>query len=311
MDGKRSCRMEGYVKVLSRMIVCACLVLAGVSGVALAGQTQPGRGKFYIVGMGTAPDLITIRAAEVVRSADIIMVENEQQRDLWKDRIGNKEVWFCPQSILRWYGLDPETIKDPQQRALVEKGVTTRRAVVDRIRSAVEQGRIVASLQGGDPMMYGLTMFLEMLPSGLPSEIVPGVGAFQAATAAVKMSPSYGYDTNGVILTAADWAGRADPNEKLMATGSSMVFYTMRFDYPAVFAQLQRLYPADTPVAVVNYAGDLANQRVIRSTVGRFLQDVDYKALPDEQHTLLIGKFLTAGQARKEPVSQIGEGHKP
>ena len=285
------------------------LVLAGVSGVALAGQAQAARGKFYIVGMGTAPDLITIRATEVIRSADVVIVETEQEREAWKDRIGKKEVWFCPQSIMRWYGVDPETVKDAQQRAMVEKGINTRQALIDRIRSAVEQGKVVASLQGGDPMMYGLTLFLEMLPPNLPSEVVPGVGAFQAASAAVKMSPAYGYDTNGVILTSADWAGRADPNEKLMAMGSSMVFYTMRFDYPTVFAQLQRFYPADTPVAVVNYAGDLVNQRVIRSTVGRFLQDVDYKSLPDEQHTLLVGKFLTAGQARKEPVSQIGAGH--
>jgi len=139
--------------------------------------------------------------------------------------------------------------------------------------------------------------------------VVPGVGAFQAASAAVKMSPPYGYDTNAVILTAADWDGRADPNERLMATGSTMVFYTMRFDYPTVFAQLQRFYPAGTPVAVVVHAGDPRNQRVIRSTVARFLQEVDYKNLPDERHTLLVGKFLTAGQARKDSVPQIGAGH--
>ena len=41
-------------------------------------------------------------------------------------------------------------------------------------------------------------LFLEMLPAGVPSEIIPGIGAFQAASAALKISPPYGYDTNAV-----------------------------------------------------------------------------------------------------------------
>ena len=148
--------------------------------------------------------------------------------------------------------------------------------------------------------MYGMTLFLEMLPADLPSEIVPGIGAFQAASAAVKMSPPYGYDTNAVILTMADWPGRVDTNEKLMAAGSTMVFYTMGLNYPSLFAQLKRHYAEDTPVAVVNDAGDLSHQKVIRSTVGRFLQEVDHQNLPVERHILLVGKFLRVGQARKD-----------
>ncbi len=57
---------------------------------------------------------------------------------------------------------------------------------------------------------------------------------------------------------------RVDVNEKLMATGSSMIFCTMLLDYPTVFSQLKRHYPADTPVAVVIDAGDRKNQKVIR-----------------------------------------------
>jgi precorrin-4/cobalt-precorrin-4 C11-methyltransferase len=149
-------------------------------------------------------------------------------------------------------------------------------------------------------MMYGMTLFLEMLPADVPSEIVPGVGAFQAASAALKMSPPYGYDTSAVILTMGDWPGRVDTNEKLMAGGSTMVFYTLALDYPPLFAQLRRFYPADTPVAVVSDAGDQNLQKVFRSTVGRFLEEVDYRSLPRERHMLFVGKFLNVGQARKD-----------
>jgi siroheme synthase len=40
-----------------------------------------GTGKFYIVGMGTAPDLITLRGARVVKDADIILLEEPSERE--------------------------------------------------------------------------------------------------------------------------------------------------------------------------------------------------------------------------------------
>ena len=53
-------------------------------------------GKFYIVGMGTAPDLITVRGVEVIKKADVILLEQPSEKDYWKEFIGNKEVWYCP-----------------------------------------------------------------------------------------------------------------------------------------------------------------------------------------------------------------------
>lgn len=183
-----------------------------------------------------------------------------------------------------------------------EKNDALRKELAAKIHKAVLEGKTVAFLQWGDPMIYGNLYLLEMLPPEIPTEVIPGVGAFQAGSAALKRSPVYGWDTNSVILTMADWPGRVDTNEKLMATGTSMVFYTMHIDYPTLLAQLGRAYPADTPVAVVSIVGDPKNQTVVRSTMGRFLQEVDWAKLPPEMHTLFVGKFLTVGQARKDGV---------
>jgi precorrin-4/cobalt-precorrin-4 C11-methyltransferase len=275
-------------------------LLLALSGILAAQTPAASMGKFYIVGMGTAPDLITIRAQKVIARAEVLIAEEGAFEEDWADLAKGKEVWQWPHNFRRFYGVDTKTLKDAGQRALAESLDRTRRQLVEKIRSAVAAGKVVACLQGGDPMMYGMTLFLEMLPAGVPSEIVPGIGAFQAASAAVKMSPPYGYDTNAVILTMGDWPGRADTNEKLMATGSTMVFYTMGLDYPSLLAQLRRFYPADTPVAVVSNAGDQSSQKVFRSTVGRFLEEVDYRSLPSERHMLFVGKFLKVGQARKD-----------
>jgi precorrin-4 methylase len=279
-------------------VYCFALILA--FGILNAQPVTRTMGKFYIVGMGTAPDLITLRAQRVVAQAEVVIFEEGSDGPEWAAFLKGKEIWRWPHSLRRSYGVDPKSLKDPVQRANAERMDALRRELAHKIQSAVEQGKIVACLQNGDPMMYGMTLFLEMLPPDLPSEIVPGIGSFQAASAAVKMSPPYGFDTSAVILTMGDWPGRVDTNEKLMAMGSTMVFYTMGLDYPSLFAQLKRHYPPHTPVAVVSDAGDPVSQKVIRSTVGRFLEEVDYKNLPAERHLLLVGKFLKTGQARKD-----------
>lgn len=290
------------MKALVKRIVLRDTVVwvAMTALLAGCGTVEKTSGKLYIVGMGTAPDLITLRAIEAVRSADVVLVHDPQGLQDWRDLIGKKEAWVFPRRNLLYLGLDPNTLKDPSEKALARQLETARHEIVGRVRSAVEQGKTVAVLEGGDPMMYGVTFYLEMLPKDLPSEIVPGVGAFQAASAAVKMGPPYGWDTSAVILTMSDWEGRADTNERLMGAGSSMVFYTMHMDYPRVLAELKRHYPQDTPVAVVCYAGDRQRQRVLTSTLGRFFDEIDLQDVPADAHMLLVGKFLTAGQARKD-----------
>jgi precorrin-4 methylase len=280
------------------------LLLIASIGIAAA-QPAPPAGKFYIVGMGTAPDLITVRAQKVIARADILMAEEGEIRTMWADLARGKEIWEWPHSLRQFYGADPKTLQNPGQRTLAEAMDKTRHQLVEKVTAAVAAGKIVACLQGGDPMMFGLTLFLEMLPRNVATEVVPRIGSFQVGSAALKMSPPYGYDTNAVILTMSDWPGRADLNEKLMATGSTMVFYTMNLDYPPLFAQLKRYYPGDTPVAVVCNAGDQENQNVVRSTVARFLDEVNYQSLPVNRHILFVGNFLEVGQARKDFTPRI------
>ena len=103
-----------------------------------------------IVGMGTAPDLITIRGSDVIKNADVILVGDEQEREQWKDFIRQKEVWYCPNSLRSMYGIDPTTLDDQQQRVRAVGAAKARQDLVDKIAAAVRGGRRVASLQGGE-----------------------------------------------------------------------------------------------------------------------------------------------------------------
>ena len=59
---------------LSRSIGILVILLSVRAGGAASG-------KFYIVGMGTAPDLITVRGLEAIKSADIILLEQPSEKD--------------------------------------------------------------------------------------------------------------------------------------------------------------------------------------------------------------------------------------
>lgn len=285
-----------------RSVLVPILVLGGIC----AAQTAPA-GKFIIVGMGTAPDLMTIRAQNVIARASVLIAEEGTIQSMWSALAAGKEVWEYPHSLRKFYGAKVENLANPAERAEAEQLEKIRRNLTAKITAAVKGGKTVACLQSGDPMIYGMTLFLELLPSDVATEIVPGVGSFQAASAALKKSPPYGYDTSGVVLTMDDWPGRVDVNEKLMAGGSTLVIYTMNLDYPKLFKQLKRHYPAGTPVAVVCDAGDAVQQKIIRSTVSRFLDEVDYRNLPVNRHLLFVGKFLEAGQVRKDFTPRITE----
>lgn len=273
---------------------------------ALAAAQTPA-GEFIIVGMGTAPDLMTLRAQRTAAAADVLLAEEGLIQAAWPELAQGKEVWEYPHALRKFCGANPETLNGPAQRAEAIQLEKVRKDLAVRIAAAVRSGKTVANLQGGDPMIYGMTLFLEMLPADIPTSIIPGVGAFQAASAALKKSPPYGHDTSGVILTMDDWPGRVDLNEKLMTAGSTMVFYTMNLDYPRLFEKLKRHYPAGTPVAVVCNAGHASNEKILRSTVGAFLEHIDYRNLPVNRHMLFVGKFLEAGQARKDFTPRITE----
>jgi len=259
-------------------------------------------GKVYIVGMGLSPDLVTVRGAEAIKKADLVILESVNDQKVWAKYLGKKPALFASHMARVLYGADPATLTDPAKRALFEKNDRLRKDLVAKVQTAVAAGKTVAYLQWGDPMVFGNLYLLEMLPPTTASEIIPGIGAFQAGSAALKRSTVYGWDTNGVILTMGDWPGRADTNDKLMALRTSMVFYTMGLKYPELFAKLGKAYPPETPVAVVMYAGDPKREAVKRSTVGAFLKEVDWANLPPEMHTLFVGKFLDVGQARKDGV---------
>ena len=71
-------------------IVLALSILMACGAWAQAPEAQ--QGMFYVIGMGTTPDLLTLRGAAALEKCDMVLLENESDAEFWADLIEGKEV---------------------------------------------------------------------------------------------------------------------------------------------------------------------------------------------------------------------------
>ena len=244
------------------------------ASVCFAGNT----GKLYILGMGpSGPELTAPRAIAILEKADVILCSSRMQKRFWKHVDPNK-VAFNP-----WEGIHGEEAGKlrktdyPKWIARVEK---QKKKVQAFILQHIENGKTVVMLDGGDPCVYGPSLF--WLLKGFDDryfEIIPGMSAFNAASAALKR-PMTGENTQFVMLTApfslfGDSYEKADEVlQDLSKYKTTMVFYMALSSMDKLVEKFKKYYPPELPMAVVYYAGYPEKERVLRSTLGTILDDL-------------------------------------
>ncbi|GEP40503.1 precorrin-3B C(17)-methyltransferase [Nocardioides psychrotolerans] len=148
-------------------------------------MTSTGRGRLYGVGLGPGdPELVTLKAARLIATADVIAFHAGVGKESNARRIAADLI--------------PATATEEELRYPVTTGTTDHPggyvgALADfyeecarRLAAHLEEGRTVVVLAEGDPLFYGSFMYLhDRLADRFPTEIVPGVPAFVAATATV------------------------------------------------------------------------------------------------------------------------------
>ena len=176
------CGKTSYCFTVLSLFLAFCLF----STVSVAAE----KGRLYVVGMGPAgPDLTAPRALSVIESADIFLCSPGMPKKfaLFKKYIDPAKVAFDPWKEVRSKALRKLKETDPEAwEAGIEKG---RKKVQDFIRDKINAGNTVVMMDGGDPCVYGPTLYY-LLKGFDPDlfEVIPGMGAFNAASAALKQS---------------------------------------------------------------------------------------------------------------------------
>jgi precorrin-2 C20-methyltransferase/precorrin-3B C17-methyltransferase len=141
-------------------------------------------GRFYGVGLGPGdPELITLKAARLIGEADVVAYHAGVNKQSYARGIAA--------------GLIRDGVIEEELRYPVTTGATDHPggyagALADfyeesaaRLATHLAAGRTVVLLAEGDPLFYGSYMYMhDRLSADYPTEVVPGVPAFVAATAA-------------------------------------------------------------------------------------------------------------------------------
>lgn len=185
----------------------------------------------YIVGAGPGdPDLLTVRAQKLLARADVILFADS----------------LIPEQILAVCRPDAEIIKTAN-RTLEE--------ILPLMIDAVVAHKSVVRLHSGDPSLYSaIHEQMQLLAAAnIPFEVVPGISAFQAAAAKLKIELTVPGLVQTIILTRISGRTYVPAREELASLAAhqaSLCLYLSVHHITEAQTQLLEHYNPETPVAI-------------------------------------------------------------
>lgn len=247
-------------------------------------MTKP-LGKVYLVGAGPgAPDLLTLRAAGILRNAGIV----------FHDAL-----------------VHPDVIALAEQAEKIAVGKrcgarsTAQQFINKRLIDAAQRYDVVVRLKGGDPMLFGRAQeeITALQNAGFAFEIVPGVTAALAASAALGVSLTQrGVARNVVFVTprvgeheqSSDWI-------KSVLVADTAVLYMAAGQATEISSTLQNAGMAGaTPVAIVENAS-LPEQRIIHTT----LREMPAFHKATSPTLIMLGEVFRHAQEIEAGISEV------
>ena len=119
----------------------------------------------------------------------------------------------------------------------------------------VQQHKSVVRLHSGDPSLYSaIHEQMQLLAEAdIPFEVIPGISAFQAAAAKLKVELTVPGLVQTIILTRISGRTQVPSTEELASLAAhqaSLCLYLSARHVADAQAKLLKHYPADTPVAI-------------------------------------------------------------
>lgn len=212
-------------------------------------------GWVYLVGAGPGdPELITVRGAELLESADVVLHDELVDREALRRARDDAEV----RSVGKRGG-DSESRTEKQ------------RTINDDLVALAGAGKSVVRLKGGDPFLFGrgAEEASALREASVPFEVVPGVSSPLGATAYAGIPlTDRNHASSVTMVTAVTRDGKPFDLSRLAGLeGTLCVFMGVR-RLGAICSQLVAVAgrAPDTPAAVVEWIS-YPKQRVVDGTL--------------------------------------------
>ena len=242
-------------------------------------------GRVYLIGAGPgAPDLLTLRAADILRRADAVFYDS----------------LVHPQTLALAASAEKIAVgKRSGRRSTAQKFINK------RLIDAAGKHRIVVRLKGGDPLLFGRAQeeIDALRQAGVDLEIVPGVTAATAAAAEIGISLTRrGLARHVAFVTPRSAQGERDNDwaASVLADDTAVIYMGAGLA-PEISAKLiERGKPGHTPAALIESAS-LPERRVLFGT----LAELPALALGtgDGPAIVLLGEVLRSGLMQRGGAS--------
>lgn len=227
----------------------------------------------HFVGAGPgAADLLTLRAVELLRNADVCLYPGTYLDSAVLDHC-RADTW-----LIDTQGLDLDQI-------------------TSHICEAHAEGLDIVRLCSGDPSVYSalFEQTRRLDAAGVPWDVTPGVPAYAAAAAQIGRELTVPEIAQSVVLTRTQARStKMPPGETLegfAATGATLVLYLAITRTRELVSQLVRFYGSQCPVVVVAHASQPA-QTVLRGTLDDIADQVENAELR-QAAVIMVGPALS------------------
>ena len=234
----------------------------------------------HFVGAGPgAPDLITLRGAELLKTADVVIYAGSL--------VNPALLGMCKEGC-----------------SIYNSAEMTLEQVIAVMKAAEGEGKTTLRLHTGDPCLYGAIreQMDELDRLGISYDDTPGVSSFCGAAAAAHAEYTLPEVSQSVIITRM--AGRTPVPERegiasLAAHGATMVVFLSAGMLDGLQAELLKgAYTENTPVALV-YKATWPEEKVVRCTLGQLAEAGRTHGIR-KTALVLVGDFLAGKYERSK-----------
>jgi uroporphyrinogen III methyltransferase / synthase len=235
------------------------------------------KGMVYLVGAGPGDaGLLTMRAAELIRSAEVVVIDALVSADILAMIPAGAEIIDAGKRASR-HTLPQDRINS----VLVEKA---------------NEGKRVVRLKGGDPFVFGRggEEAQELRAAGVGFEMVPGISSAIAGPAYAGIPVTHRDHATSVSLITGHESDDSTgiPWESFARAHGTLVFLMGLGNLPTISAKLvENGVPPTTPVAIISHA-TRATQRTVTGTLADIVRKVEEAKVPTPA-LIVVGSVVT------------------
>jgi uroporphyrin-III C-methyltransferase len=239
------------------------------------------RGKVFLVGAGPGdPKLLTIKAAELLKTAEVVVYDR-----------------LVSASILK---LASESAEKVYVGKRTGKHELTQEKITELLIEKAHEGKRVVRLKGGDPFLFGRggEEAEALADNNIEFEVVPGVTSAIAAPAYAGIPLTHRDFASSVAIVTGHRAGDGERSVDWAKMAGSVDTIVILMGVESLEAIAKKLVEGglnlDTPVAVIEQ-GTLKQQKTVIGTIGSIAKEAKARNVKPPA-VIVVGEVANLGR---------------